>query len=99
MTGCPDRPAVEASYVHPDKECTTAHAPCAGCGRAAPVAIRYGGPMADCRPCRYGWSVHHDPVSCWQRTRTEEGLIARIREAAPVLGAARAVLDAVVGDL
>ncbi|MFF4389933.1 hypothetical protein ACFY0G_24615 [Streptomyces sp. NPDC001552] len=52
--------------------------------------------MADCRPCRYGWGVHHDPVSCWQPTRTEEGLIARIREVAPLLVAARAVLDGIV---
>ncbi|MFD4912047.1 hypothetical protein ACFWNR_02310 [Streptomyces virginiae] len=55
--------------------------------------------MAHCRPCRYGWTVDHDPGSCWQRTRTEEALIARVREVAPLLVSARAVLDAVVGDL
>lgn len=99
MTGRPDRPEAEVSDAHFDGECTRAHAPCTGCGLPAPVAIRYGGPMAHCRPCRYGWSVHHDPVSCWQRTRTEEALIARVREVAPLLVSARAVLDAVVGDL
>ncbi|MGW6571165.1 hypothetical protein ACWGAN_03195 [Streptomyces sp. NPDC054945] len=55
--------------------------------------------MADCRPCRYGWSVHHDPVCCWQRTRTEESLIARIREVAPLLVSARAVLEDIVRSL
>ncbi|WP_406085047.1 hypothetical protein [Streptomyces virginiae] len=65
----------------------------------APIAIKYGGPMAHCRFCHYAWSVHHDPVSCWQRIRTEEGLIARIHEVAPLLVSARAVLDVVVGGL
>ncbi|MFB6821563.1 hypothetical protein ACFCXA_08230 [Streptomyces virginiae] len=55
--------------------------------------------MAHWRSCHSAWSVHHDPVSCWRRTRTEEALIARIREVAPLLVFARAVLDAVVGDL
>ncbi|MFD0357347.1 hypothetical protein ACFVHW_26940 [Streptomyces sp. NPDC127110] len=30
---------------------------CPGCGVPSPVAFKYGGPMADCRPCGYGWAV------------------------------------------
>ncbi|MFG2971659.1 hypothetical protein ACGFYY_01480 [Streptomyces sp. NPDC048331] len=96
MTGGPE---VEEAHAHPGGECARAHVLRAGCGLPAPITIEYGGPMADCRSCRYGWSVHHDPTSCWQPTRTEEGLIARIREAAPLLVSARAMLDAVVGRL
>ncbi|MFJ6486029.1 MULTISPECIES: hypothetical protein [unclassified Streptomyces] len=99
MTGCPDRPSAEVSDAHPDGECTRAQARCTGCGLPAPIAIKYGGLMADCSLCRYGWGVHHDPVSCWQHTRTEEGLIARISEVAPLLVAARAVLDEIVDTL
>ncbi|PWK68048.1 hypothetical protein BCL76_108366 [Streptomyces sp. CG 926] len=96
MTG---RPEVEEAHAHPGGACARAHVPCAGCGLPAPIAIKYGGPMADCRPCRYGWSVHHDPVRCRQRTRTDEALIARIREVAPLLVSARAVLDGIVRRL
>ncbi|WP_030764388.1 MULTISPECIES: hypothetical protein [unclassified Streptomyces] len=96
MTG---RPEVEEAHAHPDGECARAHVPCAGCGLPASIGIKYGGPMADCRLCHYAWSVHHDPVRCWQRTRTEESLIARIREVAPLLVSARVVLDDIVGSL
>ncbi|MER7827033.1 hypothetical protein ABTX85_31240 [Streptomyces sp. NPDC096097] len=96
MTGGPE---VEEAHAHPGGECARAHVLCAGCGLPAPIAIKYGGPMADCRPCRHGWRVHHDPVRCWQRTRTEEALITRIREVAPLLVFARAVLDDIVGSL
>ncbi|MCX4805697.1 hypothetical protein OG594_29460 [Streptomyces sp. NBC_01214] len=78
---------------HPDGACARAHVRCSGCGLPAPVVTLYGGPMADCRHCHYAWGVHHDPVICWRRTATDEGLIARIREAAPLLVAARALLD------
>ncbi|RSS51100.1 hypothetical protein EF912_21130 [Streptomyces sp. WAC07061] len=30
---------------------------CPGCGVRSPLTFRYGGPMADCRLCGYGWAV------------------------------------------
>ncbi|MER6252437.1 hypothetical protein ABT224_13865 [Streptomyces sp. NPDC001584] len=77
--------------------CAGAYVRCSGCGLPAPVVARYGGPMADCRHCHYAWGVHHDPVGCWRRTATEVDLTARIREAAPLLVAARALLDEIAG--
>ncbi|MGW7332279.1 hypothetical protein ACWGIU_27520 [Streptomyces sp. NPDC054840] len=83
---------------HPKGACTpAAYLRCSGCGLPAPVVTRYGGPMAECRRCHYAWSVHHDPVACWRRTATEEDLTARIREAVPLLVAARALLDEIGG--
>ncbi|MFJ4860068.1 MULTISPECIES: hypothetical protein [unclassified Streptomyces] len=53
--------------------------------------------MADCRRCHYAWGVDHDPVGCWRRNAADEDLAARIREAAPLLLAARALLDGIAG--
>ncbi|MGE7387491.1 hypothetical protein ACQKM2_18610 [Streptomyces sp. NPDC004126] len=40
--------------IHPDGTRTT---DCPGCGLPSPVTFKYGGPMADCRLCGYGWAV------------------------------------------
>ncbi|WP_030386010.1 hypothetical protein [Streptomyces sp. NRRL S-241] len=83
---------------HPEGACARAvYLRCSGCGLPAPVVTRYGGPMADCRRCHYAWGVHHDPVGCRRRNAEDEDLAARIREAAPLLLAARALLDGITG--
>ncbi|GAA0324387.1 hypothetical protein GCM10010302_74410 [Streptomyces polychromogenes] len=38
----------------------TAHAECPGCTLPSPITFRYGGPMADCRLCGYGWAVEEE---------------------------------------
>ncbi|MEU9080776.1 hypothetical protein [Streptomyces sp. NPDC048357] len=85
---------------HPDGECARTRVRCSGCGLPVPIVTMYGGPMADCRLCHYAWGVHHDPLRCWRPTGTEESqeiLVARIREVTPLLMAARALLDDIVG--
>ncbi|WP_405712426.1 hypothetical protein OG264_25875 [Streptomyces xanthophaeus] len=74
---------------------------CQACGQLAPIAMKYGGTMADCQLCCFAWAVHHDPELCWLRSNFFDGpdeeaaLAARVRELAPLLMAARGVL----GDL
>lgn len=45
--------------AHPDETRTT---DCPGCGLPSPITFKYGGPMADCRLCGYGWAVDHAPT-------------------------------------
>ncbi|MEU6863692.1 hypothetical protein ABZ924_10515 [Streptomyces sp. NPDC046876] len=100
MANGPDGPEVEVSAAHPGGICSRAHVPCGGCGLPAPIAVRYGGPMADCRLCCYAWAVRHDPSRCWQPSGGYEPLTAAVVERlAPVLLAARARLDGILGGL
>jgi hypothetical protein len=84
-------PGVQAEGV-----CARAHVRCGGCGRPAPIAVRYGGPMADCRVCCFAWAVRHDPERCWVDDlvgeETEADLAARVHELTPLLVATRALL-------
>lgn len=95
---------VEASEAHPGGECTRAHMPCRTCGQLAPIAVMYGGPMADCRVCYFAWSVHHDPELCWLRSNhydgdAEDTLAASLLDLAPRLMAARAILGEIADTL
>ncbi|MEV6957178.1 hypothetical protein [Streptomyces sp. NPDC051183] len=58
---------VTESDRHPGGVCTQESIRCYDCRMPAPIAFRFGGPMADCRPCGYAWAVRHDPAHCWQR--------------------------------
>lgn len=95
---------VEASEAHPDGEGMRAHMLCRTCGQLAPIAIMYGGPMADCRLCCFAWSVHHDPELCWLSTNrfdadAEDALAASVIDLAPSLFAARAILGEIADTL
>ncbi|MEV0416486.1 hypothetical protein AB0I68_38585 [Streptomyces sp. NPDC050448] len=88
------------SAAHPDGVCTTEHMACSGCHMLAPIATRFGGPMAHCRLCGYAWAVTHHPAQCWQRISICGGPTAeQVRQATPDLVAARSVLDGIVGSL
>ncbi|MBT2468509.1 hypothetical protein J7E97_11620 [Streptomyces sp. ISL-66] len=97
--------AVETSEAHPEGVCTLAYMRCAGCGLLAPIAVKYGGPMADCRLCGSAWTVHHDPLQCWRRSRFldcgpgEEALADRLAQMAPLLLAARVKLGDIADTL
>ncbi|MFG2995539.1 hypothetical protein [Streptomyces sp. NPDC048340] len=58
---------VTESDWHPGGVCSRESMHCSGCLLPAPIAPKYGSPMADCRLCGYAWAVRHDPVHCWQR--------------------------------
>jgi hypothetical protein len=97
---------VMTSDAHPDGECARVHMPCAGCGQLAPIAKKYGNPMADCRLCCYAWAVHHDPWMCWLRSSYfdsrpggETALADQVSGLTPLLLAARALLDDVIDPL
>lgn len=92
---------IVASAAHPNGVCTTEHMVCLGCHMLAPIAPKYGGPMADCRLCGYAWAVAHDPVQCWRRVNIwgDRQLAAAVRQATPALLAGRAALDEIVGAL
>ncbi|MEU6758618.1 hypothetical protein [Streptomyces sp. NPDC046685] len=96
---------VEASEAHPDGACTQGHTRCAGCGLLAPIAVKYGGPMAYCRLCYSGWAVHHDPIQCWRRSSffdgwaSEELAAARVLDLVSLLQAARDRLGEIVDTL
>ncbi|MEV7542160.1 hypothetical protein [Streptomyces sp. NPDC089915] len=88
---------VEASDAHPEGECARTHMLCRTCWKPAPIAIMYGGPMANCRVCCFAWAVHHDPELCWARSYPSDGdeediLAGRVRALVPRLIAARAAL-------
>ncbi|RKT05304.1 hypothetical protein BX286_3299 [Streptomyces sp. 3211.6] len=58
LQGLQATPAV----VHRDRSATT-YAECPGCWLPSPIRFKYGGPMADCRLCGYGWAVEdHYPT-------------------------------------
>ncbi|MFG3000863.1 hypothetical protein [Streptomyces sp. NPDC048340] len=58
---------VTESDRHPGGVCAQESMRCSDCRMPAPIAFRFGGPMADCRVCGYAWAVRHDPEYCWQR--------------------------------
>lgn len=94
----------KGSVAHPDGACTQAHMCCRSCGQLAPIAIRYGGPMARCGICYFAWAVHHDPELCWLRSNhfdggTDDTLAARLLDLAPRLIAARVILGEIADTL
>lgn len=96
---------VQVSDAHPDGVCTQAHMLCRTCGQLAPIAIKYGGPMAHCQLCYFAWAVHHDPELCWLRSNFFDGpdgkaaLADRVSGLTPLLLAARARLGGLAGTL
>ncbi len=57
---------VEQSGAHPNGSCTREDLLCRACRLPALIATRYGGPMAHCGMCGFGWAVDHHPERCWQ---------------------------------
>lgn len=91
---------VTKSAAHPDGDCARVHIPCVSCGQLAPIAVRYGAPMAYCGLCGYGWAVHHDPWMCWLRSNYHDRSLGgetapadEVSGLAPLLIAARALLE------